>query len=109
MHMRKTLTLSSFILDTADRARTEKAVQQAIERRLGEPAAHSEASRLRQLAEVGARVVSEEALGQGYAELRELLGLDHSPLKIQTQDGLREQTEDDTSLTALFEAIGGPE
>ncbi|HDH27050.1 MAG TPA: hypothetical protein ENH00_12790 [Actinobacteria bacterium] len=107
--MRKTLTLSSFILDTADRARTEKAVQQAIERRLGEPAAHSEASRLRQLAEVGARVVSEEALGQGYAELRELLGLDPSPLKIQTQDGLRAQTEDDTSLTALFEAIGGPE
>ncbi len=97
--------MNPFVVETAARARQDGAVKDAVERRTGR-AVRSEAAALTQLAEIGARVVMEEAEGEGYAQLAVLLAEDH-PTDVQVELGAPIAGEDPTQFDLLFEAFSG--
>ncbi|MGF1668044.1 MAG: hypothetical protein ACFCVC_17425 [Acidimicrobiia bacterium] len=103
--MRRTFTTNSFVVDTAARLRTEEAIREEVERRLGEKAAGSESAALRQIAEIGARVLVEAAAERGYGELAELLEAEPSLDGVQTEPVGNIEGEEESQFEALFAAL----
>lgn len=101
--MRKTLTVSSYLVEAAARVRQAGPAKDALERHVGHPV-RSEAAALTCLAEIGARMVLEEATGAGYKQLADLLADDPAP-DVQVALGSPIAGEDPEQFDALFEAL----
>jgi hypothetical protein len=101
--MRKTLTVSPFLVEAAARVRQAGPAKDAMERRVGHPV-RSEAAALTQLAEIGARVVLEDAASAGYEQLADLIAMDPTP-EVQVSLGAPIAGEDPEQFESLFQAL----